>query len=263
MSAFSIPLSGLAATSSSLNVIANNLANLNTDGYKDQIAEFRAVYLTNCGDLGQRRPDSRWATVCRPTARSSNFSNGNINVTGISSEHGAAGQWILRGAGWNGRREYTRNGDFTVNSQGQLANPQGQLVMGYPATSTAWFQTELGSGAHRGQLGENHTRCGHHQFPDEHQSECERGSRNAPIARRSPYTIRSANLHVLTVNYTNTAANTWTYNISVPAADVGGTGNPVQVGTGTMTFNSSGDLTSPSGSVPASPSTDWPTGPRT
>jgi flagellar hook protein FlgE len=36
MSAFSIPLSGLAASSDELNVIANNLSNLNTDGYKDE-----------------------------------------------------------------------------------------------------------------------------------------------------------------------------------------------------------------------------------
>jgi flagellar hook protein FlgE len=36
MPSFSIPLSGLAASSEALNIISNNLANLNTVGFKDQ-----------------------------------------------------------------------------------------------------------------------------------------------------------------------------------------------------------------------------------
>ena len=40
MSTFTIPLSGLMATSQSLNAIANNLANLNTDGFKDENTRF-------------------------------------------------------------------------------------------------------------------------------------------------------------------------------------------------------------------------------
>jgi len=41
MSSFSIPLSGLEASSDALNVIANNLANLNTDGFKHR--QFQAT----------------------------------------------------------------------------------------------------------------------------------------------------------------------------------------------------------------------------
>ena len=51
--------------------------------------------------------------------------------------------------------------------------------------------------------------------------------------------------HNLTVTYTNTGANAWSYNISIPSADVGGTGTSTTVASGTMTFNSSGQLTSP------------------
>ena len=40
MSSYAVPLSGLTAMSASLNVIANNLANLNTDGYKDETLDF-------------------------------------------------------------------------------------------------------------------------------------------------------------------------------------------------------------------------------
>ena len=42
----------------------------------------------------------------------------------------------------------------------------------------------------------------------------------------SPITVYDSlgESHILNINYTNTAANTWTYNITVPAADMGGTG---------------------------------------
>jgi flagellar hook protein FlgE len=54
----------------------------------------------------------------------------------------------------------------------------------------------------------------------------------------------------LSVNYTNTAANSWSYTVTLPAAATGGTGTPTTLTSGTLSFDSSGKLTSPSGSVP-------------
>jgi flagellar hook protein FlgE len=51
--------------------------------------------------------------------------------------------------------------------------------------------------------------------------------------------------HVLAYNFTKTGANTWAYTVSIPAADVGATGNPVTINSGTLTFNGAGQLTSP------------------
>jgi flagellar hook protein FlgE len=51
--------------------------------------------------------------------------------------------------------------------------------------------------------------------------------------------------HVLTANFTKTAANTWNYSVTIPASDVGQTGNPVSVASGTLTFNGAGELVSP------------------
>src|SRR4029077_15978156 len=55
--------------------------------------------------------------------------------------------------------------------------------------------------------------------------------------------------HVLTFDFTKTAANTWNYNVTIPAADVGGTGTPVSVKNGTLTFNGNGQLPSPATDV--------------
>jgi flagellar hook protein FlgE len=52
-----------------------------------------------------------------------------------------------------------------------------------------------------------------------------------------------------TITFTKAASNTWSYNIAIPAADVGQTGSPVSVGTGTLQFDASGNLTSPSANV--------------
>jgi flagellar hook protein FlgE len=55
--------------------------------------------------------------------------------------------------------------------------------------------------------------------------------------------------HTLSVTYTKAAPNSWGYSITLPAADTGGTGAATQVASGTLSFDSSGILTSPTGSV--------------
>jgi len=58
--------------------------------------------------------------------------------------------------------------------------------------------------------------------------------------------------HVLTANFTKTAANTWNYTLTIPAADLGQTGGPVTVNNGTLTFNGNGQLITPTTNVAVS-----------
>jgi flagellar hook protein FlgE len=51
--------------------------------------------------------------------------------------------------------------------------------------------------------------------------------------------------HQATVTFTKTAANTWSYNIALPAGEATGSAGT----TGTMTFDGSGNLTSPTGTI--------------
>jgi flagellar hook-basal body protein len=50
--------------------------------------------------------------------------------------------------------------------------------------------------------------------------------------------------HVLTINFTKTATNTWDYQITIPQSDLAPGGNPI-VSSGTLTFNGSGQLVTP------------------
>ncbi len=67
----------------------------------------------------------------------------------------------------------------------------------------------------------------------------------------SPITVYDSlgESHVLTFNFSETSSGNWTYQITIPAADVGATGNPQVVANGTLQFNSSGDLISPAANV--------------
>jgi flagellar hook protein FlgE len=47
-----------------------------------------------------------------------------------------------------------------------------------------------------------------------------------------------------------TGPNNWTYQVTLPAADTGGTGAPTVLASGNLTFDSFGNLTSPTGSIP-------------
>lgn len=248
MSAFSIPLSGLAASSDSLNVIANNLSNLNTDGYKDESLNFADVFNQVQGVSGNGDPIQIGSGV-QIDGQTSNLTNGTVSNTGISSNVALQGNgfFVVQSAG-NGLTSFTRDGDFTVNSQGQLVSQSGQLVMGYPAvngvvstssalgpisvnqasnipavsTSSFSMDTNLNAGASVGD-----------QFS-------------------TPITVYDSlgTSHVLTVTYTNTAASTWSYNVSIPSSDVGGSATAsTTLATGSLTFDSSGNLTSPSSPV--------------
>ena len=54
---FSIPLSGLTAASQALAVISNNLANLNTVGFKESRASFTDLFLSGVRDQRSQRSD--------------------------------------------------------------------------------------------------------------------------------------------------------------------------------------------------------------
>jgi len=247
MSAFSIPLSGLAASSDSLNVIANNLSNLNTDGYKDETLNFADVFNQMQGVSGNGDPIQIGSGV-QIAGQTSNYTNGTVSSTGIASNLALQGNgfFVVQNTG-NAQESFTRDGAFTVNSQGELCTSQGQLVMGYPAvngvvsTSTALAPINVNQAAN---------------IPAVQTSTFSMDANlNASAAPgdsfSTPLTVYDSlgTQQTLTVNYTNTAPGAWTYSITLPASATGGTGNPTTLATGNLTFDSSGNLTSPASPI--------------
>jgi flagellar hook protein FlgE len=245
MSAFSIPLSGLAASSDALNVIANNLANLNTDGYKDESLTFGDVFNQIQSVSGNGDPIQIGSGV-QVAGETSNFTNGTVTDTGIASNMALQGNgfFVVENTANNNTTSYTRDGNFSVNSQGELTSPDGELVMGYPAVNGV-----VNTSAALAPINVNQTA----NIPAVATSSFSMDTNlNAGAASgdtfSTPITVYDSlgNSHVLTATFTNTGANSWSYSFSIPAADTGGTGAATTVGSGTLTFNSSGQLTSPS-----------------
>jgi len=246
MPMFSIPLSGLAASSDALSVIANNLANLNTTGFKDQEASFQDLFYQMIGNTGAGDP-VQLGTGTEVGSVSTNFNDGSPDSTGVDTDAAITGNGFFVTQN-NGVTEFTRDGQFAIGSTGELMTQDGQAVMGYLAVNGAIPPGQPLSPIMLGQ--------GQISPPAATTTMQMTANLDATAAVGTTFTAPPLMVydslgvsHLLTFQYTKTAGNAWSYQITVPAADVGKTGNPVVVNSGNLTFNSSGNLTSPSGNV--------------
>jgi flagellar hook protein FlgE len=242
---FSIPLSGLTAESSALSTIANNLANQNTTGYKSKVVLFSDLFYQNLGTAGTGDPIQVGAGT-QVGATPSLFTQGSVSATGVDTDVAIQGSgfFVVQGAG--GVIRYTRAGDFSELNN-SLVTISGEQVLGYPAVNGV-----INNGAGLGplQLGAGTisppTATSNVQLTTNLDASASVGDKfSTPI---TVYDSLGAK-HVLTFNYTNTGPGAWSYSMTVPAADVAGTGNPVVVQSGNLTFDSSGHLTSPAADV--------------
>src|SRR5262249_8032407 len=245
MPSFFVPLSGLDANSKALSVTANNLANLNTIGYKTQRPLFQDLFYQQIGTSGDGNPQEVGVGV-KIQGIDADFTQGSIQASGVPTDVAIQGDGFFV-ANNNGARVYTRAGDFSIASNGELLTKSGAQVLGFPAVNgvvnpnatigplaLATGQTNPPKATANVQLSLNldsGTAAG--------------GSFSTSVA---VFDSLGAS-HVLTYTFTKTAANSWTYDITIPAADVGATGNPVSIKTGTLTFNGAGQLTAPAANV--------------
>jgi flagellar hook protein FlgE len=245
MASFSVPLSGLQASSSALQVIGNNLANLNTDGFKDQTLSFGDIFSQIQGTSGNGDPIQMGSGV-QISGTTSNLTNGSVSSTGSASN------MALQGNGYfvvsqNGETSYTRDGDFSVNSSGQLTTSNGELVMGFPAvngtvsTSGVLAPITVNSSGTVPAAATSTFNVDANLDSDS----------TVGTTYNTPVTVYDSlgTAQTLNIQYTNTAPNAWNYSVTLPGSATGSTAATTTLATGSMTFNSSGQLTSPSGSV--------------
>src|ERR1700761_7625910 len=134
MGNFYTPLSGLTAAQNQLQNVSNNLANIDTDGYKDQSLTFADIFSQTGITNGSGDPLQTGSGV-QTSSTDGNFSEGSLNTTGTPSNMAISGSGFFVVQNSNGAQVYTRAGDFTTNNQGEIETPDGSLVLGYPATN--------------------------------------------------------------------------------------------------------------------------------
>src|SRR5690606_13030935 len=119
-------LSGLKGASQKLDVIGNNIANSGTVGFKSSTVSFADVYANSRVGLG-----------VQVAAVNQNFGIGTISNTGGQFDMAIDGdRGLFRVVDASGQVMYTRNGEFSVNKEGYLVNPQGYFLTGYIGEST-------------------------------------------------------------------------------------------------------------------------------
>jgi len=242
--AFSNALSGLTSDAAAINVVSENLANLNTTGYKDEQVSFQDLVNQSLSGF------SNATSISGSTVAQTNqdFTQGTLQTTGGAFDAAiqGGGFFVLRDD--SGQQLFTRQGNFQVTSTGEVMTSSGQHVEGWNAvngvlntngvTSDLVVPTSLSS-----------TPVASTQFTLGVNLDSNATVGSAAGTFSSPVQVYDAegNAHTLTVTYTETAPNTWSYAITIPSTDVaGGTGTTTTLGSGgTLTFDGNGNLLSP------------------
>ena len=136
MKSLSIAATGMLAQQTYVDVIANNIANMNTTGFKRQRPEFQDLLYQNLAEIGVTSSDSgtvvpsgvqlgtgvRTASVYRITEQ------GNLVSTGNSLDLAIQGKGFFTIELPNGDTAYTRAGTFQLSPQGQIVTLDGFTV---------------------------------------------------------------------------------------------------------------------------------------
>jgi flagellar basal-body rod protein FlgF len=123
-----VGLSRQMALSNELDIIANNIANLDTTGFKADNASFSEYLMPRASD-GQFPGSDRRISFVQDRASWIDFSPGAIERTGNPLNVAIDGPGYLVVQTPNGQR-YTRNGALSTNATGQLVTTEGFPVLG-------------------------------------------------------------------------------------------------------------------------------------
>lgn len=126
---------GLDAQQTEMAVVSNNLANVNTTGFKQDRAVFEDLLYQNQTQAGadtsqttQSPSGMSIGTGVQVVATEKDYSQGSLTQTGNPLDVAIQGQGFFQVQMPDGTLAYTRDGTFQTNAQGQLVNSSGYLV---------------------------------------------------------------------------------------------------------------------------------------
>jgi flagellar hook protein FlgE len=239
---FSAGLSGLNANATYLSVIGNNLANINTVGFKASSVNFVDLVSQQVG--GSSANPMQVGLGVTTGSISPVFSQGAPQSTREATNVALQGNGFFVVSQGNGNA-YTRDGSFSFNSDGKLVTSDGLAVQG-------WTQADPITGAivTTGQLGDITVPPGVLRAPVATTQFSTLTNLSAKAAVGDTFTTAVqmydalGTAHVVTITYTKSGPGAWNFEATVPGEDVsGGTaGTPFQVGSGSVAFDANGVL---------------------
>jgi flagellar hook protein FlgE len=133
MPSFATALSALAAHTTAIDVIGNNLANLNTPGFKASVVSFHDLVTQSLG-AGLGETQVGFGVGVPVTLRQ--FSQGAIQSSGgpLDASIQGDGFFVLKGGA--NQTLYTRGGNFQVDTDGNLTMATGERLQGWSAVGS-------------------------------------------------------------------------------------------------------------------------------
>lgn len=260
---FNTALSGLNAAQSDMGVTSNNIANVNTTGFKQSRAEFGDIFANSAFGRNAKTAIGSGVLLNRTAQQ---FSQGNLEFTSNILDLAVAGDgfFVTSPNLTSQERVYTRAGAFGVNADGFIVNGGGQFLQVFPVNqdgtvtttsisgtvplqipSTAGTPTATQNVGFNINLSANAPlidTVGHPFNPTDTQS----------YSASTSITIYDSlgNSHIGTTYYVKTAANTWDSYLYVDGANV----DLDTAGAGTsfpLVFDAAGVLQPPSSTTSA------------
>jgi flagellar hook protein FlgE len=243
LTSFSTALSALAAHSTAIDVVGNNLANLNTPGFKTSVVSFHDLVTQSLGaGLGDTQVGFGVGTPI--TLRE--FSQGAIQTTGGTLDAAIQGDGFLVVQGPNGSVEYSRGGNLQVDKDGNLTTSTGEQLQGW-TQANGKLDTNATPGNITIPVGtvQPPRSTDTISFDVNLNAAAQSGTSDTKFATSVSVYDSLGNSHIVTATFTKDPATplTWSYSLSIPDADVKTA--PAPAYTGTLTFGPDGKLASP------------------
>ena len=131
-SALWVSKTGLVAQDMAMTTISNNLANVNTVGFKSDRAVFEDLFYAievqpgaQADQINTVPSGLQMGNGVRVVGTQKVFTEGSLQTTGQPMDLAIAGQGFFRVQGPNGEEFYTENGQFQLNAEGMMVNAQG------------------------------------------------------------------------------------------------------------------------------------------
>ncbi len=246
---FRTALSGLNSAQTELDVTGNNIANANTNGFKQSRAEFADVYASSFQGVGATTPGS--GSEVSNVAQQ--FTQGNVDFTNNNLDLAINGEGFFTLSD-NGSQVYTRAGAFKVDREGYVVNNQSQRLQVFPATVTATSTTFNTGTLADLQLNtaDAAPRSTSSATVNVNVDATQTALAATTIDPTDPATFHHStsmvvydslgNTHTASMYFQKTANNSWDMALHL-------NGGATAISTDTLTFSSSGILTAPTGGV--------------
>lgn len=126
---------GMKAQEYLIDVTSNNLANVNTNGFKRSQLDFADLLYSTIRQAGSEVASGQPSPVglqigsgVRPVGTTKNFSIGTLEQTGVATDMAIEGEGFFKVILSNNEERFTRDGSFRVTPNGQLVTAEGNQL---------------------------------------------------------------------------------------------------------------------------------------